>query len=162
MVDDAERISCLAGRIWRQCYSEIISQSQIDYMLEQRFERNRLESELAGDERRYWLVEKCGETVAYGVLSLLLNAKKVKIEQIYVDASVQRMGIGRALLDVLLAEAMLLGGTCVWLTVNRFNKTAIDFYLRSGFLNAGTKVTSIGNGFVMDDFVMEKELNSQK
>lgn len=158
---DAARLSSLAAEIWHQCYSEIISTSQIDYMLEQRFGENRLCTDLAGNKRRYWIVEMGSVPIAYGSLSLKLDAGSVKLEQLYVHASVRRMGIGRTLLDTLLAESKRLGALSVWLTVNRHNGAAIEFYLRTGFVKTGTKVTSIGNGFVMNDFVMKKQLENK-
>ena len=43
------------------------------------------------------------------------------------------------------------------LNVNRFNK-AIDFYLKNGFKIIKEENIEIGNGFLMEDYVMEKIL----
>ena len=45
----------------------------------------------------------------------------------------------------------------IWLTVNRNNTHAIDVYKAKGFSIIRTQVTDIGNGFVMDDYVFEKQ-----
>jgi hypothetical protein len=39
--------------------------------------------------------------------------------------------------------------------VNKYNK-AKDFYLHNGFEIAESVVVQIGNGYVMDDFIMRK------
>jgi hypothetical protein len=39
--------------------------------------------------------------------------------------------------------------------VNKYN-FAIDVYKRLGFVTVADEVNDIGNGFVMDDYVMEK------
>ena len=44
------------------------------------------------------------------------------------------------------------------LRVNRQNQPAIDAYLRYGFTVATLIVEDIGGGYVMDDYVMMKEL----
>ncbi len=45
------------------------------------------------------------------------------------------------------------------LSVNKRNIRAIAAYRRNGFIIAESVVTDIGGGFVMDDYVMTKELS---
>ena len=47
----------------------------------------------------------------------------------------------------------------IWLTVNKHNPS-IDIYRKLGFVITEEIVTDIGNGFVMDDYVMEKQLEA--
>jgi hypothetical protein len=42
--------------------------------------------------------------------------------------------------------------------VNKRNTRAIAAYQRNGFVTADSVVTDIGGGFVMDDYIMAKEL----
>ena len=155
---DAEIVASLARRIWAEAYSAIISQAQIEHMLNQRFERSVLAHELGGTRSRYWLA-KCGQdAVGYASLQLERDVRGFKIQQLYVCQSVQRSGLGRALLKTMISEIVARGGRKAWLTVNRKNARAIEFYERNGFDNAGKMITDIGGGFVMDDFVMEKNL----
>jgi RimJ/RimL family protein N-acetyltransferase len=44
------------------------------------------------------------------------------------------------------------------LSVNKRNTKAITAYKRNGFAIVESVVTDIGGGFVMDDYVMDKEL----
>jgi RimJ/RimL family protein N-acetyltransferase len=55
-----------------------------------------------------------------------------------------------------LAKQMHLGK--ITLTVNKSNINSIAAYQKIGFKNAGSVVTDIGAGFVMDDFIMDKAL----
>ena len=50
------------------------------------------------------------------------------------------------------------GVSKITLTVNRNNTDTIKVYKRLGFVSQGTIVQDIGNGFVMDDYKMEKEV----
>ena len=53
--------------------------------------------------------------------------------------------------------AILQKNTCLSLNVNCHNK-AIQFYEKMGFRHVGSEKIDIGQGYVMDDFVMEKSL----
>lgn len=44
----------------------------------------------------------------------------------------------------------------LYLTVNRENAGSIAAYLAMGFRKVREQVTDIGEGYVMDDFIMEK------
>jgi diamine N-acetyltransferase len=44
------------------------------------------------------------------------------------------------------------------LTVNKGNEGSIAIYRKSGFSVRESVVFNIGNGYVMDDFIMEKRL----
>ncbi|HJK07257.1 MAG TPA: GNAT family N-acetyltransferase, partial [Methanocorpusculum sp.] len=50
------------------------------------------------------------------------------------------------------------GLSMIYLTVNKQNLSSIAVYEKLGFVRARELVTEIGNGFVMDDYVMEKYL----
>ncbi|MBU2590584.1 MAG: GNAT family N-acetyltransferase [Nitrospinae bacterium] len=45
------------------------------------------------------------------------------------------------------------------LTVNKNNINSIAAYLKMGFIKKDSVVTDIGNGFVMDDYIMEKRIS---
>ena len=47
------------------------------------------------------------------------------------------------------------GKDYVYLTVNKNNKTAIRAYEKNGFVITTSVVTDIGQGFVMDDYIMK-------
>ena len=69
---------------------------------------------------------------------------------------------GRALssraLDFLISVAQQEGCRKIWLTVNRYNDHTIEVYKHWGFTVAREQCADIGNGFVMDDYVMEKAI----
>ena len=48
------------------------------------------------------------------------------------------------------------GLEAMYLTVNKHNDLGIRAYLGKGFETIDAVETDIGNGFVMDDFIMEK------
>ena len=50
------------------------------------------------------------------------------------------------------------GLEAMYLTVNKHNDLGIRAYLGKGFETIDAVETDIGNGFVMDDFIMEKRV----
>jgi RimJ/RimL family protein N-acetyltransferase len=56
------------------------------------------------------------------------------------------------------AEARRLGAHRLILAVNKQNTRAIAAYTRNGFAVAEAVVNDIGGGFVMDDYIMAKDL----
>ena len=46
----------------------------------------------------------------------------------------------------------------IYLTVNRNNRHAYEVYLAKGFKVIAEECADIGFGFVMDDYIMEKEV----
>ena len=51
------------------------------------------------------------------------------------------------------------GAKAVHLTVNKHNAKAIRFYEKNGFKNMESKTFDIGNGYIMDDYIYQKNLN---
>jgi RimJ/RimL family protein N-acetyltransferase len=56
------------------------------------------------------------------------------------------------------SEVRQLGADRLMLTVNKRNAKAMAAYQRNGFTLTESVVVDIGGGFVMDDYVMTKEL----
>ena len=65
----------------------------------------------------------------------------------------QREILDKSLSDEQVKINMLQG---MYLTVNKYNEHAIDVYKHYGFKIVDSVVTDIGNGFVMDDYIMYK------
>ena len=66
------------------------------------------------------------------------------------------MGIGNQCLSMIVSEAKRLKCSHMFLTVNKDNKVAIGAYEKWGFTMQKEVVTDIGEGFVMDDYLMSK------
>jgi len=80
-----------------------------------------------------------------------------KLDKIYVLPSQQGKGTGRFMVDHIIGEVKRDGGSALQLQVNRHNK-AKNFYEKLGFAVIQEKDFDIGNGFFMNDYVMERKL----
>lgn len=150
-------LAALAERIWRQHYTPILGDAQVEHMLRGRYAPERLCAYVGSSER--WLeLLFLGEAMV-GFCSYALDGEGgMKLEQLYVDESARGRGLGRGMLEHVEAIARRHGCRRVWLTVNRKNVGSIAVYERSGYTIEREVVFDIGDGFVMDDYAMHKAL----
>jgi diamine N-acetyltransferase len=150
-----EALTALAARIWREHYTPIIGGAQVEHMLRSRYTAERLGAYVGSSERWLKLLFVGNALVAYCSYALD-GAAGMKLEQLYVEAAARGKGLGRALVDHVEGAARAHRCARVWLTVNRRNAGAIAVYERHGFAVERAAVFDIGDGFVMDDYVMTK------
>jgi GNAT superfamily N-acetyltransferase len=159
-VADLPAIAELASVVWRACYPGIITVQQIDYMLERMYALPVLRAELRSGIRFDLLVVsgKLTGFVSYGPLD---RPGVFKLHKLYLHPDWQGRGLGSLLLRHCEKAAHGIGARRLLLNVNKKNTRAIQVYERNGFQIAESVVAKIGGGFVMDDYVMAKELPAQ-
>jgi ribosomal protein S18 acetylase RimI-like enzyme len=151
-------VAALAERIWRAHYASIISVAQIEYMLAGRYTDERLRAYVGSDRRWLYILRADGEPVGYFSYALTDAPGEIKLEQIYLLPALHGRGLGGIMLDHVEAQAHTRGCTMLMLTVNKQNARSIAVYRKRGFVVRAEAMFDIGNGFVMDDYVMEKRL----
>lgn len=155
-LDEADALAALARSIWNVAYRDIISQAQIDYMLDQRYKPGLIRQLLARGD--LWLAARAGDELVGFAHGHTLGDGDYKLDKLYVHTDWQRHGIGGELIRAVAERACRHGHDRLVLRVNRQNQPAIDAYLKHGFAVATIVVEDIGGGFIMDDYVMIKEL----
>jgi len=151
---DIHTVVEMAYKIWREHYSGIISQAQIDYMLEKFQSENAIFNDIKFKNYEYYLFYLSGEPAGYAAFHR--EEKRIFLSKIYVSADFRQKGISRNFVEILSKECAEDGLEGIYLTVNRYNEIAIKAYAAMGFTVEREQVTDIGSGFVMDDFVMFK------
>ena len=152
-------IAELAGQIWNEHYSSIISRQQIDYMLENFQSAAAIEKQIA-DGMLYFLISNNSQPAGYFAVMPDAKHDQLHISKIYLDAANRGRGDGKQALDYIEQLCRQMHLQKLWLTVNKHNHIAINAYQRWGFNTTGAVVTDIGNGFVMDDYIMEKSIRT--
>ena len=155
---DFDIVAQLADTIWRAHYSSLIGMAQIDYMLDGRYAPERLRGYLGSQERWLWLLRVAGVPAGYCSCSLVEETDAMKLEQLYLLADYKGQGLGGRMLRHVEAKASAMGRSRLFLTVNKGNTDSIAIYRKSRFVVREEAVFDIGNGYVMDDYVMEKRL----
>jgi diamine N-acetyltransferase len=85
----------------------------------------------------------------------------LKLDKLYVHPERQRRGYGGRLLGHVIERARSLGFERVILAVNKRNHNAIAAYRKHGFDIVEAVVKDIGEGFVMDDYIMAKPVRRE-
>jgi ribosomal protein S18 acetylase RimI-like enzyme len=156
--DDLGTVRKLADTIWRQHYPGIISEAQIDYMLERNYSMSALTAFIA--EAGGGMLLACLRQTPIGFAAYFStdDMTELQIDRLYVLPEHQGKGVGRRLIDRIGEIARMAGFYSLTLNVNKQNKAALAAYERNGFRIRDSIVNDIGHGFVMDDYVMEKTL----
>ena len=162
-LSDRAFIRSVSERTWPSTYGHIISQEQIDFMLDWMYSDASLEKQMnTGCE--FYIASKQnenGDLDAFGFCSVspeeekdkLESSKAYKLNKLYVLPAAQGTGAGKALLNKSIEVAKAAGSSSLFLQVNKQN-TAYTFYLKKGFITELAFKFDIGNGFYMDDYVM--------
>lgn len=148
----------MAGRIWREYYPQIISSAQIEYMLERMYSISRLQQDLI-EQVDYVLLKNPDGFCGFAAYSALSDSE-LRLHKLYVEQRCRGAGGGRALLEHIEAVARRRRFRTVTLTVNKRNERALKVYQRFGFRIIESVSVDIGNGFVMDDYILAKRVNS--
>ncbi len=153
---DVPAIAALAREIWQATYPGIITQEQIDFMLEQRYGHERLYDDL--EDLHKWLDQAFHDGRRVGFAFSEIYKGEFKLDKLYIHPDVQRRGVGGQLIAHVAERAKREGYPCLILQVNKRNVNAINSYKKYGFEVRTVTVDDIGGGYVMDDYVMEKKL----
>jgi len=118
-----------------------------------------LQEQMEMDNHHYFLAKENDKFLGYmSIQHNCENTGKTKIHKIYILPDMQKKGIGKLLLNTAINETKMQNESAVYLNVNKYNENAIKFYQKTGFFLAKEEVIDIGNGFIMDDYVFEKEI----
>lgn len=147
----------LARAIWTEHYTPIIGAAQVDYMLMKFQSVDALEKQLR-EGYRYFLLKYQDGYVGYIGIIPEKATSSMCLSKFYISKSVRGKGFARE--SVVFIEEICRADKIktIWLTVNK-NNPSISIYEKLGFRKKADIVTDIGNGFVMDDFRMEKQVD---
>lgn len=148
----------LAGIIWRQHYPGIITPAQIEYMLARMYALETLHEEMRAGEIRFVRLLVADRFVGFASFGPTGESGVMKLHKCYLLPAWHGRGYGSLLLQHCERAARESGARRLILAVNKSNTKAIAAYQRNGFAIVEAVVTNLSQGFVMDDYVMAKEL----
>ena len=154
---DLPLIRHLAEQTFHGTYLPLQPKEKVDYLFNLMYNPSSLAEQMKNGQR--FIIAK-DETSYLGYASYEINCKKVgttKIHKIYVLPTAQGKGVGRQLINIIAAIGLNNKNQTLALNVYRKNP-AIDFYQKMGFKIAEEVNIDVGNGFVMNDYVMEKNI----
>lgn len=157
--EEIPALAAMAKEIWEEHFTPIIGSAQVAYMLEKFQSAHAIREAVQNEGYQYYFFCLDGEAAGYlGIVpkedgSLFLS--KIYLKKAYRGRKIARAGIG--FLADLCREK---GFHKIWLTCNRENKNSVAAYQKMGFVIAYEQDADIGNGFQMNDYIMEKQILS--
>ena len=161
IVDGAQRhapiIRDIALQTWPHTFKDILSLEQIIYMLQMMYNVDTLKQAWR-DGHHYLLAKENGMFVGFLTMQHQYNDRPAsKIHKLYILPEVQSRGVGKALLEEAEKIAVRNGAKELTLNGNRHNK-AKDLDERKGLTITGEEDIDIGEGYLMEDYIMSKLL----
>lgn len=157
-IDGINAVEELANRIWNEYYTPIIGKEQVDYMLSKFQSREAMQKQIEEEGYRYFLSLYDGKDAGYFAIQPDDVKNSMFLSKLYVAKEFRKRGIGRASVSYIEGICKNSGLDTIWLTVNKYNEDSIKAYKKLGFVVVKAIVQDIGNGFVMDDYIMEKRI----
>lgn len=155
---DISTIQKITNITWPITYGEILSKEQLDYMLGLFYSDEALAKQIEGKEQLFYLVLDSESTIGFiGIEHNYKNEAITKIHKIYLLPETQGKGFGKIVFEEIGKMALENNSNELLLNVNRFN-TALNFYKKIGFEIKETVDIEIGNGYLMEDYVMSKNI----
>lgn len=155
---DLETIAKMANEIWHDHYTSIIGKNQIDYMLEKFYSKEALQKQISEKQVFRFILDN-GNRIGFMAITNLPD-NTCFINKFYIYSGLQSKNIGSKILNILEEElkASNPGPVKLRLTVNRQNFKAINFYFKNGFKIESVADFDIGNGYLMNDFIMTRTI----
>jgi ribosomal protein S18 acetylase RimI-like enzyme len=158
---DFSLIRKIAFSTWPATYGEILSTEQLRFMLNKFYSLENLKLNVEQNQLFYIISEFEIPLGFLGIEHYFEGNPITKIHKIYVLSNNQGKGIGKLAIDFVIKSALENQNNKIILNVNRFNN-AVLFYQKMNFKIVQEIDIVIGNGYLMEDFVMEMSLQNFK
>lgn len=156
--EDMPRLAELASCVWHEYFPCILTEEQIDYMVEKFQSLPAMTDQVENQGYEYYFLCDGGEPVGY--MGIQPQEDKLFLSKLYLTKENRGKGYSSQAFSFLEEYSLKNGKKAIWLTVNKYNDHTIDVYRHRGFQTVRSQVSDIGNGYVMDDYVMEKEIRN--
>lgn len=155
---DIPIIQQLAEQTWKISYQQMLVPEQIDYMLDKMYSYEALKNQI--DNGKPFFIYQNESQIDIGFISFELQVQQLNchIHKLYVLPEFQNQSIGKKLFRLAIDVARQHNIQSISLYVNR-NNPAIHFYRKIGMQVASSHDFDIGNGFYMNDYKMQANIN---
>lgn len=154
--EQLQTLAFLADTVWHECYGTILSKEQIDYMVRKFQSAGPIRKQMETEGYSYFFMEVNGVNVGYVGIVPQPEEDTLFLSKLYILKTFRGKGYSSETFQFLEGLCQGMNLHSIWLTVNKENAGSIAIYKSKGFETIRTQVADIGNGFVMDDYVMKK------
>ena len=142
----------LAGDIWREYFPGIISTQQVEYMVDKFQSLKAMEEQIQNQGYTYYQIRT--EEKVLGYTGICPEDDGLFLSKLYLKKEYRGKGYASGAFRELVALCREKGYRFIRLTCNKSNAHSLEVYRHWGFVQTDAVKTDIGNGFVMDDYIM--------
>ena len=160
---DQELLARIAGEIWRGYWPAIIGPDQTEYMIEKFQSLEAIARDMVEHDYEYWLLvatEEDEDGLEKSIVGFTgghnePETNRFFISKIYLFPEARGHGYARRAIEFYEDLCFARGFEAMYLTVNKYNELGIRAYEGTGFETIDSVETDIGEGYIMDDYIME-------
>lgn len=150
-----DKIAALANEIWHEHFVPIIGLDQVNYMVSKFQSYPALKDQVKEGYEYYRIFYD--ESFA-GYAGILPEGDTLFLSKLYIHKDFRGQHLSTQAIEFLKSYCREHGLKKIWLTCNRYNSHTLDVYHHLGFTDVRSQISDIGNGFVMDDYILEMEV----
>ena len=154
--EQVQTLAKLASEIWHEYFVSIISKEQIDYMVEKFQSYQALKKAIDEEHYTYFLGYDEGKLV--GFCGVKPDGNRLFLSKLYLHKKSRGKGLSSILLRKAIEFAEKMDKKAIYLTCNKYNQNSLDIYKAKGFAEVDSVKTDIGNGFIIDDYILQLDL----
>lgn len=147
------QLAAMADKVWHEYFPCILEKAQIDYMVEKFQSARALTIQIQQEKYEYFFLELNGIYIGY--MGVHGEKERLFLSKLYILKPYRGNGYASQAIEFLKGLAQAYGLSKIYLTVNRHNAHSIEVYKRHGFVIIKEEAADIGEGYVMDDYIME-------
>lgn len=152
---EVKEVASFAAIIWKEHFTPIIGIEQVEYMLKKFQSEHAILEQLTGGYRYFYLTV---DKKMAGYSGIHMEENSIFLSKLYIEREYRGMGLSHQFMDYYESLAKEHQISAIWLTCNKHNHNTLAVYKKMGFETIREEKTDIGNGFYMDDFILEKKI----
>lgn len=145
-------VAGLADIIWHEHFTPIIGEEQVEYMVEKFQSCPALKDQIANG---YEYFQIYNDNTFCGYIGIHAEEEALFLSKLYLSAQSRGQHLATKAFAFLKTLCRERGLKKIWLTCNKYNSHTLDVYHHLGLTTVRSQVADIGNGFVMDDYILE-------
>lgn len=153
--EQVAELSMFAEGIFREYFTPMHSQDKVDYLVDYLLSIETLTSAIADEGYEYYFVDEDASGNHVGFVGIRPDEGYLFLSKLYLTKEARGKGYGRAEFEFIKQRATDLGFKSIRLTCARNNVPSLERYDHMGFERIACLNTSIGDGFEMNDYLME-------
>ena len=150
------QLSAFASNVFIDYYISLIGFEQATYMADLFLSENAIKQLI--DKGAIFRIIEDEKHNPLAFCEYIKEEDKTFLSKLYVKKEYRGQGLGKIMLDDCINYSRKHNSKAIYLTVNKHNTKSYETYLHWGFTVIDAVVNDIGNGYVMDDYIMQMDL----